>query len=182
MQGKARGFTVVELMVTLAVVAIVLAFAIPGFQSVINDNRLSSASNELIANLQTARMEAIRRGRRVVVCASANPNAGAGATCATAGVHGWITFVDEDTDGDFGAGDKLLRNASFDAMVEITGNTVFDFRADGLARDGAGTLITGDHLRLRIDTTQPARNVRCVDVTVAGASVSKPATHDAACT
>lgn len=182
MQGQARGFTVVELMVTLAVLAIVMAFAIPGFQSMINDNRLSSASNELIANLQTARMEAIRRGRRVVVCASANPNEGSAATCATAGIHGWITFVDEDTDGDFGAGDTLLRNTTFDAMVEITGNTVFDFRADGLARDGSGTLITGDHLRLRIDTTQPARNVRCVDIGVVGASVSKPATHDAACT
>lgn len=182
MRAQERGFTVIELMVTLAVLAIVVGFAIPGFQSIINSNRLAGTSNEFIAALQTARIEAIRRGRRVVVCASANTNAGADADCATSGIDGWITFVDEDTDGELGAGDTLLRNAGFDGTIQVSGPMLLDFRADGLARDDAGALVTGDHVRLRIDTTQPAKNVRCIDIGVVGASVRTPAAHDASCT
>ena len=67
-----QGFTLIELMVTVAVLGIVIGFAVPGFQSVVNGNRLAGAANELIATMQVARMEAIRRNRRVAVCASAN--------------------------------------------------------------------------------------------------------------
>src|SRR3546814_11649357 len=75
------GFTLIELLVAIAVMAIVLVAGVPGFQALVNGNRLAASSNEMIANLQTARMEAIRRNRRVVVCASANANAGPSASC-----------------------------------------------------------------------------------------------------
>src|SRR3546814_7846546 len=78
--------------------AIVMGFGVPGFQTLVNGNRLSAAANEAVANLQTARMEAIRRGCRVVVCASGNANAGTGATCDNKDIDGWITFVDTDRD------------------------------------------------------------------------------------
>jgi len=64
----ARGFSLVELMVTIAVLAILLAIGIPSFASLIASNRLTSATNELVAALQTARTEAIRRNVRVTVC------------------------------------------------------------------------------------------------------------------
>lgn len=176
-----RGFTLIELMVALAVMAIVIGMAVPGFQSTINGNRLAGAANELVAGLQTARMEAIRRGARVAACASANANAGAGAACATSGVHGWIVFVDADRSNGFNAGDTLLRNSTVAGNVEIAGTMLASFRGDGMARDAAGNLLSGN-VRLRIDTDRPQQNVRCIAISTGGnATITTPAAHDGAC-
>lgn len=181
METPARGFTLVELMVAIAVAAIVLTFGVPGFQSFVNGNRLAATANELVASLQTARMEAIRRNRRVVVCASANANAGDAARCAAANPDGWITFVDNDRSNAFGAGDTLLRNSVVDGSVDVTAFSVVVFRSDGLARDATGDLADRS-LRLAIDTQQPSRNVRCIDIRTSGAvSVQVPATNNGAC-
>lgn len=61
------GFTLIELMVTLAVVAITLAIGVPSFQSIVSDNRLSGAANGLIGAMNIARSEAIKRGRSVAI-------------------------------------------------------------------------------------------------------------------
>jgi type IV fimbrial biogenesis protein FimT len=177
-----RGFTLIELMVALAVMAIVLGFAVPGFQSMVNSNRLAGASNELMASLQTARMEAIRRNRRVAICASANPNAGDDATCAGSGVHGWIIFVDTNTDGDFDkVGDTLVRVASLPSNIEVSGTDLVAYRSDGLGRDVDGALVTDGNVRLRIDASQPKQNVRCIGITTGGAAVRVPTAHDDSC-
>lgn len=181
MQGRASGFTLIELLVGIAVLAIVVAAAVPGFQTLVNGNRLAATANEMIANLQTARMEAIRRNRRVVVCASADANAGASATCANADVDGWITFVDNDRNDAFGAGDTLLRSSVVDGSVAVSGASTVVFRSDGLARDAAGDLLDGS-VRIAIDTDQPEANVRCVDIRTSGAvAVRTPPTNGAAC-
>jgi type IV fimbrial biogenesis protein FimT len=181
-----RGFTLIELMVTIAVAAILVAMAVPGFQSAVNGNRLATAANEMVASLQTARVEAIRRNRRVAVCTSANANAGTNATCSSAGVDGWITFVDANTDGDFDkAGDTLVRTSTFSGPVELSGEAAVSYRADGMARvasgAGAGALMTDGAIRMRIDARAPTENVRCIDITTGGAAVRTPAAHDASC-
>jgi type IV fimbrial biogenesis protein FimT len=181
-----QGFTLIELMVTIAVAAILVALAVPGFQSVVNGNRLATAANEMVASLQTARMEAIRRNRRVAVCTSGNANAGADSTCGSAGIDGWITFVDANTDGDFDkAGDTLVRTSTFSGPVELSGEAAVSYRADGMARiasgAGAGTLMTDGSIRMRIDAGAPTENVRCIDITTGGAAVRTPAGHDASC-
>ena len=177
-----QGFTLIELMVTVAVLGIVVGFAVPGFQSVVNGNRLTGAANELIATMQVARTEAIRRNRRVAVCASANANAGDAATCATSNLDGFIAYVDADPHGNFDkAKDTLLRNTAFPGALEVTGNTFLDYRSDGLARDASGALVTAGVVRIRIDARQPRANVRCVDISTGGAVVRIPEGHDAAC-
>lgn len=62
-----RGFTLVELMVTLAVAAIALTIAVPSFQSVFQSNRLVSQANELVTAINLARNEAIKRGVNVTL-------------------------------------------------------------------------------------------------------------------
>jgi len=62
-----RGFTLVELLVTLAVLAIVLGFAVPSFQNMVESNRVTSTTNNLVGLLNYARAEAMRYGRTVAV-------------------------------------------------------------------------------------------------------------------
>jgi type IV fimbrial biogenesis protein FimT len=82
-----RGFTLIELMVTITLLAILTTLAIPSFQAQIASTRLSSAVNSLSATIATARAEAIRRGARITVCRSDSTNA----QCTTATTGGWET-------------------------------------------------------------------------------------------
>lgn len=88
---RSKGFTLVELMVTIAVVAILLAIALPSFRNVIQRNRVASASNDLLASVSYARTTAINRGQLVSMCPSTD-----GASCTSAGKDfesGWIVYT-----------------------------------------------------------------------------------------
>lgn len=180
-----RGFTLIELMVVVAVMAIVLALAIPSFQSIINANRLASGANEMIAALQTARMEAIRRNQRAEVCFSANANAGAGASCATSGINGWITFLDVDKSGVFDAGDTLLRTSTINTPVVLLASPAVAskviFRSDGMARDSSGALLKGT-IDMCIATASPPENVRHVNIRFGSTISVQPDNKSGTCT
>ena len=70
-----RGLTLIELMMTIAIAAILLAVAAPGFQQTLNSSRLSSAVNELASAINLARAEAVRQNRRGVLCRSVDGSA-----------------------------------------------------------------------------------------------------------
>jgi type IV fimbrial biogenesis protein FimT len=90
-----KGFTLIELLVTIGIVGILLGIAVPSFQDFFRNSRLASQSNDLLASLNLARSEAVRRGVRVTVCKSADPSATTPA-CSTSGnwSQGWIVFAD----------------------------------------------------------------------------------------
>lgn len=67
---REQGFTLIELVITLIVAAILIAVAIPSFRNLINSNRLTTAANATIAALNTARMEAIKRNGPVQFCSN----------------------------------------------------------------------------------------------------------------
>lgn len=62
-----KGFTLIELMVTIAILAIILGIGVPSFQTLIERNRVSTASNKLFSALTTARSEAIKLGQSVTI-------------------------------------------------------------------------------------------------------------------
>jgi type IV fimbrial biogenesis protein FimT len=165
--GRQRGFTLMELIVTMAVAAILIAIAAPSFASIFNANRLSGTANELLATMQSARIEAIRRNARTVVCRSDN-----GSSCNTANGNwgGWISFVDVDSSGSFNAGDVLLRTNIVSAPVQVTASTAVSgassqvvFRADGMAHAANGTLLVAT-IGVCIPTTLPKENARDVSI------------------
>lgn len=93
-----RGFTLLELLTTIAVVAIVAAVAVPNLRDFIRNNRLTGEANDLLRSIQVARGEAIKRQQDVVMCASGDPTVDE-PTCSYsfAGAGGWIVFQDSDS-------------------------------------------------------------------------------------
>jgi type IV fimbrial biogenesis protein FimT len=86
------GFTLVELMITIVVMAIVLGLGVPSFMDTVRNNRIASASNEFVTSLTMARSEALKRGINVSVCVRD------GDICSTTSTDwsaGWIVFTDD---------------------------------------------------------------------------------------
>lgn len=104
MTTKSQGFTLIELMVTISVLAILVTIGMPNLQRFIQNSRLQSQSASLVGDLNYARAEAVRLGSPVAVCASID-----GATCSGAGVWetGWVVFNDRNSNNVVDAGELL---------------------------------------------------------------------------
>lgn len=90
---KPHGFTIIELIVTMAVVAILATIAIPSFIEIMTKRRIAGYVNEFSGALAYARSEAIRRGVPVSVCRSSD-----GSSCGASWGSGWIVFANTDND------------------------------------------------------------------------------------
>ena len=117
------GFTLVELMVTLVIAAILLTAGVPSFNTLIKNNRLTTSNNELVSALNLARSEAIKRGLRVTVCKSSDQ-----ASCDTSGTgwqQGWIVFTDTNDNADYdSATETLLRvHGPLPGQLSVSGNS-----------------------------------------------------------
>lgn len=162
-----RGFTLIELMIAVAVMGVMLALAGPSFEQAINGNRLSSAAGEVVGALQLARSEAVRSNRRVVLCRSDDASA---CSATNASWVGWIVFVDTDSDGARDANEAVIKSGTIDNNVRLLPSAAIvglsqsiTFRGDGTARNTAGQLVNAS-LAVCLPTLRPAENVRHVSL------------------
>lgn len=124
--NRERGFTLVELMITLAVMAILLTVGIPSFQTIFQSNRLATQANEMIGAINLARSEAIKRGANVTVTASAGGFQ-----------NGWCIH----TGNACAAGTALRQFPAMNQMAIAAGGvTAIVFNAQGQKASPAGTI------------------------------------------
>lgn len=118
---RIRGFTLYELMITIAVAGVLAAVAVPNMGDFIRNGRLTGAANDLLRSIQVARSEAIKQQQDVVVCASDDPNAEEDAlACSHGAFTGWIVFQDTNSNWEYNDGELVLeRHDSIDSSVTV---------------------------------------------------------------
>lgn len=146
MKTRHAGFTLVELMVTVAIIAIAAGIAMPNLASLVANYRLTTSANTTLAAITMARAEAFKWGKRIVVCTSSDASScDNSATWAS----GWIVFVDNNNDNARTTSEPLLRVGAASPNMEITGSNgaenlvAFTTRGATMFASGSPTITFG---------------------------------------
>ena len=141
-----QGFTLTELMVTLAVLVTLFTLGVPSMTTTIRNNQLITQSDRLFDALDFARTEAVKRRSHVVICKSSD-----GASCAETGswTQGWVLFEDTNSNATVDETEGVLRSntdfAGTDVQIEAS-TAIADFvafQSTGSARKPDGTAQSG---------------------------------------
>lgn len=139
-----RGVTLIELMVTIAVLGVLLAVGVPSFAALSRQWQQDAALDSFVGDLRLARSTATRMSRPVVVCAIDGTGACSGLNEWSTG---WMVFSDLDTDGEFDAGEPVIAQRGAQAgigSIAVASNKAplgkVRFRGNGSLVDGSRTV------------------------------------------
>jgi type IV fimbrial biogenesis protein FimT len=175
------GFTLIEILTVITIVAILVALGVPSYQYITNTNRISGEVNGLLGDMQYARSEAIKEGQTVTVCASNNSTA-TPPSCSgsTSWDTGWIVFSDPNGNQTVDANETIIRvqrpfafGDTFTANLTVSSVT---FNREGFAL-GLPPIVT---ITLHAASANPS-STRCLQLTTVG-QLSTEAAGTGACT
>jgi type IV fimbrial biogenesis protein FimT len=154
------GFTVIELVMTVAILTVLLTIAAPSLSALVREQRIKSATFDLYASLIFARSEAIKRNRFVAICAM---NAdGSGCQNSSDWARGWIVFEDEDGNGFPAAVADILKRQDAIADLSVTGTASnVTYQRDGRLRADVADFVVSSP----VDSSVA---MRCVRVHLSG--------------
>jgi len=171
---RQSGFNLTELIIVVAIVAILLSVGVPSYRYITNSYRMTSEVNGLLGDPMYARAEAIKEGLGVTVCVSFN-----GTTClgGTAWQNGWVVFSNPNNAANPPAGSILRTQAPFtgrggvvDTFNASNGVSVVTYNREGFATTAAGFPATTITLH---DQTANAAWTRCLLISAQGTLTSE---------
>jgi len=150
---RIRGFTLIELMIVLAILGVILSIALPGFSEISLSTRLKAYANEMVSSVYLARSEAVKRNAPMKLCVSTN-----GTSCATGDWNqGWIVLDPNDV--------VIRRQQALFAGYSVTdtsaGATTITFQPTGLSSTAA-------NMKVCRKTPTPGGQERAVSITATG--------------
>lgn len=138
-----KGFTVLELVITILILSIGLALSIPSMSSMVNKNRADSHRNELYTSLLLARSEAAKSGSTVSLCPTTNAS-----SCVANSSNwkpGWLIFIDDNGDGSYDSTDDVILRVQEALSGELTlvwaatnSTQTIRYNSQGFLIDGGG--------------------------------------------
>jgi type IV fimbrial biogenesis protein FimT len=156
---SSKGFTLVELIITVAIAAIILGIAVPSFQVFTANNRVTSANNSIVQGLNLARFTAVTSNEDIAICGSTDTS-----TCSDWNT-GWLVYNDADD-----ATIRALTHTDDATMLDVTvqGGTSIVFRPDGTTRSFQpnGTVRSNEPLYITIQYHDTAVTSRCSKIEV----------------
>jgi len=161
------GFSVIELLIVMAVGAILMALGMPSFVDFTRDIRAGSMMGTLTADIQSARSESVKRNARILFCARANAtsNSCTGAPGANVWMNGWLVCYDRNSDGACDASTAAEPNpirvqGAIQAPLAVTGPAVnLIMFPTGSTSAGSVFTVTGGTAVTRTATIQPSGSV-----------------------
>jgi type IV fimbrial biogenesis protein FimT len=173
MSNAFKGFTLIELMMTLSLAAILLTLAVPSYITFTQNSRITTQTNKLIAAVSHARGEAAKRGVRVVMCQSDDPAAATPACDGTTGTwtNGWVVFVDTDND--------LTVDASTDVIASFRAESGVNLLTDAgktIAFNADGTTTVNDSVKFGICDSRGKDHGNEITIAPTGRASSQDAT------
>lgn len=149
---RQHGLTLVELVVTLAIVLVVLGIGIPAWANLVQSNAITDARNQMQGTLMHARMRAVQLNRHVTVCPSRD-----GKSCKpdhTAWHEGYISYVDVNGNRQRDAGEELIRVTK----PTLSGIKIHSSVGRKSIRFGSGGNAWGSNLSLRFCSNSNPKN------------------------